>query len=334
MKRSNIFILLLILAFSCSPPQGHELNKEVMISLGESIKESFQQTALEYEKTITGDPENVNALLGLAETEILLYVFGYTPREVALPEAREAFQRMMEVDPMGSNTLKLSGILNFLDWKWIAAETDLLRAIAADPGNLNARHWYSLYLSAEGRFDEAMAQSDTIGTMDPEGNYLIGRGSLLYFARRNQELKELMKIAVAEDTAVAWGYDWLGMAYIELQEYENSINTYQKAFELSDGTVEVGAGYGHALGLAGQYEPAKQMADYYENAAEDHYLPPLQRAFIHIGIGEYDKAISLLEQAYDENSWFLIFMQVEPWLDPLRNYPGFADIMKRMEFPE
>ena len=75
------------------------------------------------------------------------------------------------------------------------------------------------------------------------------------------------------------------------------------------------------------------MADYYTLAAQDQYLPPVQRAFVHLGIGEYDEAIQLLEQAYKERSWFLIFIQIEPWYDPIRNDKRFNDIIGRMEFP-
>jgi tetratricopeptide (TPR) repeat protein len=171
-------------------------------------------------------------------------------------------------------------------------------------------------------------------TFDNAEDYLIGRGSLLYFARRNEEMKQLMIKAVAMDTAVGWGYDWLGMAYVELKDYDNAIKTYYKAFELSDGTVEVGAGLGHALGLAGKYDIARQMADYYTLAARDHYLPPVQRAFIHIGINEYEKALDLLEQAYSEHSWFLVFIKVEPWYDPIKKDKRFIDIINKMGFPE
>jgi len=103
---------------------------------------------------------------------------------------------------------------------------------------------------------------------------------------------------------------------------------------VSDGTGEVGGGLGHALGLAGEYETAKQMADFYGMKSKEYYLPPVQRAFIHIGIGEYDEAIKLLEQAYNENSWFLAFIQIEPWYDPIRDDPRFEEIMGRMKFPE
>jgi len=333
MKKSYIVIWLLLLLIACSSQEKQALNEEVLASMGNSIKSSFSQAAVNFEEIILDDPTNLQALTGLVETKIFLYIFGYVSREETLPRAKEALQNARDLDSVSSGIHKLTGIIHFLDWNWNAAKTDFIKAIETDPQNLDARHWYSLYLSAMGKFDEAMAQSDAISAMDPEGEYQIGRGSLLYFARRNEEMKELLIEAVAKDTSVAWGYDWLGMAYIELKDYDNSIETYYRAFELADGTVEVGAGLGHALGLAGKYDIAKRMADYYTMAAQDHYLPPVQRAFIHIGIGEYDEAINLLEQAYQENSWFLIFMQVEPWLDPLRKDKRFDDIMSRMEFP-
>lgn len=338
MIRSKLLIPFFVVLFACQERQEYGLNEEILFSLGNKSKMEFSQMATDFREQIASDSTNIEALLGLTEMEIILYVFGYNSREETIPKAREAFDKAQKLDALSTDVQAFSGILSMLDWDWRNAEKSLKKAIEIDTENLRARHWYSLYLSAMGKFEEAMAQSDTIATMDPEGNYLIGRGSLLYFARRNEEMKELMIKTIVMDTSVAWGYDWLGMAYAELEEFDKSIETYYKAFELSDGTVEVGAGLGHALGLAGYYEPAKQMADYYSSAAKDHYLPPVQRAFVHIGIGEHDEAISLLEQAYEEHSWFLIFMKIEPWYDPIRNDEGlnkkFNDIIKRMHFPQ
>ncbi len=185
-----------------------------------------------------------------------------------------------------------------------------------------------------GDYTEPMAQSDTIMTLDPSGDFKVGRGSLLYFARRNEELRDLMLETIDDDPSIPWGYDWLGMAYCELEDWDNSLETYFKAFELSDGLVEVGGGLGHALGLAGEYELGKQIADTYAEAAKEHYLPQVQRAFIHIGIGEYDEAIRLLEEAYDAKSWFVIFIGIEPWYDPIRDDARFQALVDRMGYPD
>lgn len=332
MRKLLLPLFLALLITGCNPPSDPGPDQDMLARLGGSVKESFEESARYLRTLVAGEPTNVDALAGLAESEVILYIFGYLPREETLPSAREAFGALWRLDSLSSRALKLKGIFSFLDWEWSGAEEAFLRAIEADPANLNARHWYALYLSAMGRFEEAMAQSDSIVPLDPQGDYMIGRGSLLYFARRNNEMRDLMLKAVARDSSVAWGYDWLGMAYAELGDFENSIRTYYRAFELSEGTVEVGAGLGHALGLAGEYRAAKKMADYYAAASETRYIPPVQRAFIHIGIEEYDEAIRLLEQAYGEKSWFLIFMNVEPWYDPIREDGRFGEIVRQMDY--
>ena len=332
-RKSILFLLIIFIYSSCQSPEQYEIKTDILSALGEKHRIEYENIAKKLELVIAKDSSNVDAILSYAETQIILYIFGFTSREETLPVAKNALTRAQVFDSISTKYYTISGMISLLDWEWINSKHFFEKAIEVDPTNLNARHWLSLYYSAMGDFDLAMEQSDIIATMDPEGNYQIGRGSLLYFARRNEEMKDLMLQTVASQPNVAWGYDWLGMAYCELEDFDNSIETYFKAFNLSDGTVEVGAGLGHALGLGGQYSLAKQMADYYKLAAKDHYLPPVQRSFIHIGIGEYDEAITLLNQAYDEHSWFLVFMQIEPWYDPIRKDPRFQSIIDRMDFP-
>ena len=240
----------------------------------------------------------------------------------------------MKYDSTSSESYRIGGILSFLDWDWKGTNDKLQMAIRKDPSNLSARHWYSLYLAVNEQLDKSMLQSDTIMTMDPDEDYLIGRGSLLYFLEDYGQLKLLMQRTLARDTSMPWGYDWLGMAYNGLDEHDQSIETYLKAFELSDGTVEVGGGLGHALGEAGETELAKYMSDKYAELSKEYYLPQCQRAFIHLGIGEHEEAIQLLEEAYDAKSWFIIFLKIEPWYNPIRADQRFQAIVDKMAFEE
>jgi tetratricopeptide (TPR) repeat protein len=338
LKNLLIAVMVLLFFIACEKPTERVIDQTIMASLGNKHKSDWEDLANIYRQQAQSDASNINAWLGLAETNVIIYVFGFSDRQSMLPEAKKAFQNAYSLDSTRSEVLKIKAVLSFLDWEWQEAETTFVESIKMDSANLSSRHWYSLYLMAMMRTEEAMEQSDIILSMDDEGGFTIGRGSMYYFARRFEEMKQLMIEAIAQDTTVAWGYDWLGMAYIELDEFEKSLDTYFKAFELSDGTVEVGAGLGHALGQAGKTELAKEMTAFYDEAAKENYLPSVQRAFIHIGIKEYDKAMELLEQAYEEQSWFLIFMQIEPWYDPIRNDPKlnkrFNAIIDKMEFPK
>lgn len=329
-----LFFILLITLISCQPTNKYELDKDILTALGKKHRVAYEDLAEEYKERIIRDSTDTEAMYGLAEAEIILYIFGFTSRDETIPIARKALHEAGKYDTTSSSFFTISGMISLLDWDWENSKVFFEKAIAVDSANLGARHWLSLYYSAMGDFDSAMEQSDIITPMDTADNFRIGRGSLYYFAQRNEELKQLMLEEVNERPDIAWGYDWLGMAYCELKDFESSIETYFKAFKLADGTVEVGGGLGHALGLGGEYKLAKQMADYYTVAAKTNYLPPVQRSFIHIGIEEYDEALTLLEQAYEENSWFLVFIQIEPWYDPIKDNPRFQALIDKMNFPE
>lgn len=334
MTKSIVLVLSILLLCSCRPTKNKVIDDKIMASLGTKHREGFKDWTRGFEAQVSKDSTDVMAHVGVAEGNIILYIFGFMPREATLPAAREAYTKAWLLDSLHSEVLRLKGMLAFLDWDWETCGEVLGQAIAVDPTNLQARHWLALWLTAMNRFDEAMAQSDTIMSMDTGGNHLIGRASFLYFQYRFEEMIPLMEQAIAQDENMPWAYDWLGMAYNGLGRHEEAIDTYFKAFELSDGTVEVGGGLGHALGDAGETELAKRMADYYIEAAKTAYLPPVQRAFIHIGLDDHDMALQLLEQAYNERSWFLAFIQVEHWYDPLRDDPRFTAIMERMNYPD
>ncbi len=332
-SRALASLTTLLLWSSChhSPPP---LDQSALTSMGSKFRIAHEEAAANFQNDITTDSTDLTALLGLADTKIISFLFGYIPQAAAFPVAAEAVDRALRIAPENSEVQRLAGIIGYLDWDWKKAEYFLGKAIETDPKNKSARHWYSLYLACLDKHDQAMAHSDTIMTMDPNEDYLIGRGSHLYFQERYQELVPLMETAIARDTSVPWGYDWLGMAYNGLDQHDQSIETYYRAFTLSDGTVEVGGGLGHALAEAGEIELAKQMTDYYDEAAKTKYLPPCQRAFIHIGLGEHEKALSLLEQAYEEKSWYLIFMNIEPWYNPIRNDPRFQQLSRNLNLPK
>ena len=332
--RTAFVLFGLALTLSCQTSKYQIPKQTLLEAKGEKFRRGHHQAIDALQMQLEKDSTDVGALHSMAEIYVMLYIFGLESRDDALPPARQALRRASRMDSISHSSLTMQAIMQFLDWNWQEAGEKFRAAIASNPEDPKARHWYSLWLvSMKGDFVGAMQQSDTIMSLDPSGDYQVGRGSLMYFHRKNESLKKLMQETITRDPTVPWGYDWLGMAHIELKEYDESISIYQKAFLLSDGLVEVGGGLGHALGLAGAYDIAKTMADYYSEAAKTTYLPPVQRAFIHIGIGEVDQATRLLQQAYSERSWFLIFMQVEPWYDPLRDDPRFLQLVEDMQFP-
>jgi tetratricopeptide (TPR) repeat protein len=56
-------------------------------------------------------------------------------------------------------------------------------------------------------------------------------------------------------------------------------------------------------------------------------------ALVYAGLGEKDRAIGWLEKANQVRDKGMIYLKVDPTLDPLRSDPRFEALLRRMNFP-
>ena len=60
---------------------------------------------------------------------------------------------------------------------------------------------------------------------------------------------------------------------------------------------------------------------------------PIHLATIYAKLGEPDKAIAHLQRAFAQHSGDMIFINVEPSFDPIREDPRFQEIVRRVGLP-
>src|SRR4029453_4622643 len=51
---------------------------------------------------------------------------------------------------------------------------------------------------------------------------------------------------------------------------------------------------------------------------------------MHVGRGRNEAALNWLEKAYEERSYWLIYLHVDPALDPLRTNPRFMELLRKV----
>jgi hypothetical protein len=51
---------------------------------------------------------------------------------------------------------------------------------------------------------------------------------------------------------------------------------------------------------------------------------------IELGLGNLDRALDWTETAFAERRGWLVYLNVNPILDPLREHPRFLDLVRRM----
>ena len=90
---------------------------------------------------------------------------------------------------------------------------------------------------------------------------------------------------------------------------------------------------GWALGLAGQREEALAILKELERRRAQEYVGGIFLAFVSVGLGEDDQAISWLQEAVEERDGWLMALDTTLLFDPLRSDPRFQALLKKMNFP-
>ena len=301
---------------------------------GKEKRDALVRSAEQLEAWIQADPDNTANYVALADVQTFLWCYGFASHAEVMPRCETAARQALELDPNHAAAHTALGVVLLGQRDWDAAERQLRLATELDPSRAQAHHWYALYLAAMNRHDEASQHSLKSVELDSSSGMKIARSSILYFKRDWQGMIDVLKPTIEQDHDYGPAYDWLGMAYVQEQQFDKAIATYRRAAELSDGLAEVLAGLGHAYAVAGREKEARQVLDTLQRLAERWHVPPVQIAFVHVGLGEKGRAIDLLDKAYEQRSWELVFLQVEPWLDELRAEPRFTELLEKMKFPK
>ena len=126
----------------------------------------------------------------------------------------------------------------------------------------------------------------------------------------------------------------LGSAYEQKGMFPEAIAEFQKAVDGSNRIQLAVACLAHAFALAGKrVEAEKLLAELRERSGRE-YVSSYLIAEIYVALGEKEAAFKSLDKAYDERSIDLVLAKVDPRLDPLREDPRFAELVKRVGLPQ
>ena len=103
--------------------------------------------------------------------------------------------------------------------------------------------------------------------------------------------------------------------------------TFQKALSLSPGSTLAKSDLGYAYAKAGRREDALRVLDDLQRSQGQRRASPFHLALVYIGLGENDRAIELLQKAYNERAERLVWIRADARFDTLRQDPRFIDIL-------
>ncbi len=286
-----------------------------------------------FEKTLSLDSENAMAHGALAETYCLAadYGLGY-PAQYA-PLAKAAARRALELDPLLAEAYTpLAFLRSNYDWEWREAERLYRRAIEINPGCATARHWFGLdFLASLGRWDEAGEEVEIARRLDPLSAIILqGKGYLFFLRRQYEEAIRWYEELLELDPFFARAFSAIGRALTHLGRYAEAIEMYKKAESLLGQVPNVLGALGQTYGLAGMEDSARSALAELTELSQHCYVPATCFAVIHIGLGEYELALKLLNMGAERRDLSLAPLKVHPAYDSLRAHPGFQALLRRL----
>ncbi len=287
-----------------------------------------------FQQAIAKDPAYAPAYAGMADCYTWLAVFGWSPAREAMPQAREAAKRALQLDEtLAAAHVSLGYVKALYDWDWPGAEREFRRALELSPGDADVHFAYSVtYLSPLGRLDEARTEIQQALSLDPLSPYKITCAGMVYSYRREYDaaVQQFKKSIELEPTFYH--------AYEEMYGVEIGRGRPAEAAAAMQAMRAVLPGYDDTSGRARlaaqqgrQAEAHALIENWIEQCARGHRPgKSCYAAQMYAGIGDKDQAFRWLGKAYEERNPLLAYAKVMAQYDSLRSDPRFGELLHRL----
>ncbi len=299
-------------------------------------EDAFKKSQDYYRKAIDKDPTFALAYVGIGFTYYALGALSLRPSASAMPKAKTALKKALELDDSLAEAYALTATLALMyDWDWEAAEKNFKRTFELNPGYPMAHAQYAWFLLAMNRFDEAVRETKLAQELDPllPLFYAMSVG-ILRAVGKYDEAKQEFHRAIELDPNIGLAYFHLGCAYLDQGMMEEALSTFQRARELATGSGWAEAKLGVIYAIQGEKKKANQILDELVGKKKTTFVESFSIACLYSHLGHTDKAFEYLDIAYEERDTlmpYLNILKVSEFSKEVYADPRFKKLLKRMK---
>ena len=125
-------------------------------------------------------------------------------------------------------------------------------------------------------------------------------------------------------------YFTLGFLRERQDSLEEAILTWQKAVLYSNRLPQNLGVLGYGYGKLGQTDKALEILEELQLKSRDGYVAAMDIAKVYAGLGDADRAFTMLEGAYTNREPWIFGLKLDPGFDPIRNDPRFISLLNRI----
>jgi DNA-binding winged helix-turn-helix (wHTH) protein len=307
-----------------------EAQQQIAIWTPESFKSAIQELRVLLQQV----PQFAPAYTAMARAKIHLLPGKLTDPDYCA-EVIALLNKSLVLQPQQADALVIRGdILFWCARDHEAAERDYLQAIKIAPQNDSAYMQYAQLLLAQGRFAQSLANVDKSRQLNPL-TYSIPTVVWIYQmqGRDDLALKELERIESVEPGDRSFHIS-AQRVYARLGRERESFDSWlwlMRDSGYSEADIQAVQNMFNANGLVAVNQWLLARKDQIDLG---QYQPPLSWACYAIAAGDLKQAMVYLEQAFAARQLPLLWGNVDPAYDPVRNDPLFQAGMKILQQPE
>ena len=293
-------------------------------------KENVAKAVDFYKQALAIDSTDARAWAKLADAVSRQAWQNYIDRKTGRAQARQAALKAIALDKnLADGYIELGDGDLYDRFNWKEAEKNFLKALSLEPEN--PRILYSLgggLYFATGRWNDAIKLMKKCIELDPLRplNHL-NLGNILSHAGQPQDANSYYEKALQLNPQFQRAHLYLGRDYLLAGKIELALK------EMHEENLEVFRTFGlalvyHASGKSREADEA--LKTFTEKFQHDwNYLLAELYAFR----GEKDKALLWLENAYQKNDGWLVFLKGDPLMKHLRGDERYNTFLKKMNLP-
>ena len=292
-----------------------------------------------FRQAVARAPNYAMAHAGLAEAYTRQAYLRAVDRTEAVGKARAAVTRSLELNPDLAEAHAALGLVRYyFDWDWVGADAEFRSALALNPGSGAVREEYGGFLTAMGRLDEGLAQSQEAARLDPLSVGPVHDIAINAMIRGDHEpAAACFRQAIEIDPNWTWGYIKLARTLAIQKKYKEALAQAEIGERRIAGGAAplcwswLGATYAHC----GETARARRKLDELHALESKQYVDPVTFAEIHCALGELDEALRWYEKAFADRTPNMVYASILPRISPVlagnRRYQAIVD---RMGFPQ
>ena len=284
-----------------------------------------------FSRSAAADPNFAPAFIGIAEAHMRLEWYGLERSSDVAPAVKgalEAAQRLQKESVAYLTNLAITQA--GWDWDWKAAGATFARALEAGGAQPAVHFHYALdFLTPQWRLKEALGELETALELDPLSEIVhTAIGGCLYRMRRFDEAEKTLRQTIAANPGFGHAYWSLGRVLMEQGRHDEALQRFEEATGILGRIPAALAELGYCYARMGRREQARGTVQELQRLTEREWVSPLSEALVYVGLGEQEAALRRLEKALEMRMRQLIWVNVDPRYDGMRNHAEFARLIR------